>query len=123
MVKEIYIRTENDPYFQEGVIDYSNEIESLITQIRVLLGTSNGDVMGTHTFGLNLEYLVFKTIKSSFDIKEKLDEQISRYVYVSPNIDLKTEINFGKDEHGYDYAVVDIIINGVKSVGFLVNRD
>jgi len=123
MVKEIYIRTEEDPYFEEGIIDYSNEIESLITQLRVMLGTEKGDVLGSREFGLNLEYLVFSTVKSSFDIKDKLDEQIRNYVYVSPNINLSTEINFGKDERGCDYAVVDIILNGVKSVGFLVSKD
>ena len=36
MIKEIYIRTPEDPYYSEGIIDFTNEAEEIITQIKVL---------------------------------------------------------------------------------------
>lgn len=123
MVREIYVRTPDDPNYASGVIDFSNEVESVITQIRMILGTNNGDVLGDHVFGVNLDYLVFNTIKNTFEIKEKINDQISAYVRTGKNITVTTDISFGKEGNGCDYAVVDIYINGVKSVGFLVDRE
>lgn len=123
MVKEIYIRTPEDPDYVPGVIDYSNEVEQLISQIRMILGTKKGDVIGAYDFGVDLEYLVFSTKVSSDAIKEKVMDQITTYCYISPNLNLDIEVNFGNSGNGYDYALVDIIINGIKSLGFLIDKD
>jgi len=123
MVKEIYIRTPNDPYYEAGIVDYSNEVESIISQVRMLLGTKPGDVLGDPHFGIEIEDLVYGTKTSGLNIKKKLDEKISSYIHPSPGISLNTEINFGHTDKGSDYALIDISINGKKSVGFLVGKD
>ena len=55
MIKEIYIRTPEDPYYSEGIIDFTNEAEEIITQIKILLGTAPGDVLCAPNFGVDLE--------------------------------------------------------------------
>lgn len=121
MIKEIYTRTPDDPNFVPGVLDYSNEIESVISQIKMLLGTKEGDVLGSYDFGVDLTYLVFKTSVNAIDLKQKIMDQIMSYVYISPNISIDVNIEFGQSGYGYDIAVVDIIINGSKAIGFLVD--
>ena len=122
-VKEIYIRDENDPYYDPTIIDYKNEIESVISQIRMILGTQNGQVFGTYYFGIDLEYMVFNTKFAANQVLDKLNDQINQYVYHSDNVNISCNISFGDSGLGYDYAVLDIYINGVKSIGFLIDKN
>ena len=123
MVKEIYIRTPNDPNFVPNIIDYSNEVESTLSQLKMILGTNKGDVFGTYDFGLDLNYLVFGTKLPKEEIRQRLLDQIVSYGNISKNISLDIDINFGQSGYGYDYAIIDIIINGKKTIGFLVDKD
>ena len=123
MVKEIYIRTPDDPNFVPNIIDYSNEVESTLSQVKMILGTNKGDVFGTHDFGLDLNYLVFGTKLPKEEIRQRLLDQIVSYGNISKNISLDIDINFGQSGYGYDYAIIDITINGKKTIGFLVDKD
>ena len=123
MVKEIYIRTPNDPNFIPNIIDYSNEVESTLSQLKMILGTNKGDVFGTYDFGLDLNYLVFGTKLPKEEIRQRLLDQIVSYGNISKNISLDIDINFGQSGYGYDYAIIDITINGKKTIGFLVDKD
>ena len=123
MIKEIYIRDENDPYFEPGIIDYSNEMENIVSQIKMILGTRKGQVLGDYDFGVDLEYMVFNTKVAANEVKKKIDEQISLYVKHSPKITITTDVNFGDSGLGYDYAVIDIYINGGKAIGFLIDKE
>ena len=123
MIKEIYIRSHRDPHFEPGIVDFENEIESVITQIRVVLGTKPGDVLGNQNFGIDLDYLVFNTVKNVQDVKKQIKEQLDLYVIPGKNITIDVDINFGNSGKGYDYALVDIILNGRKALGSLVDKD
>ena len=123
MVKEIYIRTPNDPNFVPNIIDYSNEVESTLSQLKMILGTNKGDVFGTYDFGLDLNYLVFGTKLPKEEIRQRLLDQIVSYGNISKNISLDIDINFGQSGYGYDYAIIDITINGKKTIGFLVDKE
>ena len=122
-IKDIYIRDDKDPYYDDTIIDYQNEVESVISQIRMILGTLNGQVFGDYDFGIDLEYMVFNTKYASNKIMEKLNDEIDKYVYHSDNISIYCDINFGDSGEGYDYAVLDIYINGAKSIGFLIDKN
>ena len=123
MFREIYIRTEDDPSYDPNIVDYSNEIEEIITQLRVLLSTGRGEVLGNYDFGTNLEYYVFSTIKNGDEICKEIDQQIRLYCYISDNVNVTTDMEFGKDNSGRDYAVLNVNINGTKAAGFLIEKD
>lgn len=123
MIKEIYIRDENDPNFIPGVIDYSNEMERIISEIKMILGTEKGNVLGSYNFGVDLNYMVFNTKKSAEDVAKEIDDQIREYVTKGDNVTISTQVSFGDSGEGYDYAVIDIIINGRKAIGFLVDKE
>jgi hypothetical protein len=123
MIKEIYIRTPEDPYYEEGIIDFSNEAEEIITQLKVLLGTTPGDVLGEPNFGIDLDYLVFGTRRNSMSIEKDINEAIDAYIPHSNNISISVKMNFGKSDLGGEYGVLDVYLNGVKSVGFLVDKN
>ena len=96
MIKEIYIRTPEDPYYSEGIIDFTNEAEEIITQIKILLGTAPGDVLCAPNFGIDLEYLVFKTKKAAASIEKDVNDAIRNYIPHSNNISISEKMSFGK---------------------------
>ena len=123
MIKEIYIRNNADPNFERGIVDFENDIESAITQVRTILGTKPGDVFGYQAFGIDLDYLVFNTVKNVQDVKAQIKEQLDLYLVPGKNITLDVDVNFGNSGHGYDYAIIDIVLNGRKALGLLVEKD
>lgn len=123
MIREIYIRDENDPYYNPTILDYSNEVESVISQIKMILGTVPGQVFGNRQFGVDLEEMVFNTKISADRVMEKVNDQIHEYVKHEKNISVYCDINFGDSGKGYDYAILDIYINGVKTIGFAIDKN
>lgn len=123
MIREIYIRDEKDPNFEPGIIDYSNEMENVISQIKMILGTNKSEVLGSYDFGVDLEYMVFNTKISAEEVQRNIEDQISTYVIHSDKISISTAINFGDSGLGYDYAIIDIYINGGKAIGFLIDKN
>jgi len=121
MVREIYLRSPEDPNYEPGILEHTNSLEELLTQIRVLMGTKKGEVLGDFNFGTDIRYMVFNTVKGSIEIERLIKDAIDKYVYVTPGIDLSVKVNFGKDNNGAVYGVVDIFIDGVKTIGFLVD--
>ena len=123
MIREIYIRPKSDPNYQDGIIDYSDTIESIVSQIKVILDTNNGDVFGNYFMGINLDYLVFGTKMNSKEVEDAIMKQVREYVYYPSNITVECEVDFGDSGQGYDYAVINIYINGEKTIGFLVDKN
>lgn len=123
MIREIYIRDEKDPNFIPGVIDYSNEVERVISEIKMILGTQKGQVLGNYDFGVDLDYIVFNTKRSAEEVAKEINEQINMYVDKGDNMTVNVEVSFGDSGMGYDYAVIDIIINGQKAIGFLLDKN
>ena len=45
------------------------------------------------------------------------------YIPYSNNISISVKMSFGKSDAGYDFGVLDVYLNGVKAVGFLVDKN
>ena len=75
---ELYNRDPGDPNYKRGVIDITDPIEICLGQLKMILLTNKGEVLGDPKFGLNLDELVF-----SLDLSEKtLQEEISKNIRV-----------------------------------------
>jgi hypothetical protein len=119
MISDIYVRTPQDPNYVWGVYEHSDPIESIITKIKMLLGTSQGQILGDLNMGIGIEEQVFESRISKLELEEKIKTQISQYVSESADYKIVPSISFGKTE-GYDYAIVDFFINDNKVVGILI---
>jgi len=119
MIQDIYIRSPRDPNYVYGVLQHSDPIESIIAKIRMMFGTTQGQVLGDLNFGVGLEDLVFQTRINKMELEEKIKTQIMQYIDESAKYKIEPRVSFGKEE-GYDYAVVDIFINDLKVIGILV---
>ena len=119
MIQEIYIRNPEDPNFKLNVLDHSNSIESIISKIKVIFGTRQGQVFGDLNFGLGIEDLVFETRINKMQLEEDIKKQILQYVTESAKFKIEPKVSFGRAD-GYDYCVIDIFIDEQKTFGILV---
>lgn len=119
MIKDIYIRNNQDLNYVFGILEHSDPIESIISKIKVLMGTRQGQVLGDLGFGIGIEDNVFETKINSIKLEEKIINQINTYISESTDYIIQPKVSFGKAE-GYDYCVIDIFVNGNKVHGILV---
>ena len=119
MLKELYIRNPSDPNFAINVLDHSDPIESIISKIKMILGTRQGEVIGDFNFGVGIEDLIFETRINKLHLEEDLRRQINQYISEAEDYRIDPEVSFGKAE-GYDFCVIDFFINNEKQFGILV---
>jgi len=119
MIKDLYIRSAADPNYKYGVLEHSDAIESIITKIRMILGTRSGQIFGDLGFGVGIEDLIFETRINKTQLEEKIKMQFDRYISETKDYQITPQVSFGKAD-GYDYAVIDIFINDEKVVGLLI---
>jgi len=119
MLKEIYIRTPEDPNFVINVLDHSDPIESIISKVKMILGTRKGEVIGDFNFVLGIEDLIFETRINKLHLEEDIKRQINQYISEAKDYNIRGEVIFGKTT-GYDFCVIDIYIDNVKTAGILV---
>jgi hypothetical protein len=120
MISEIYIRDPEDPNFVINVLHHSNPIESILTKIKMILGTRQGEVIGDFNFGIGIEDLIFETRVSKLHLEEDIKRQINQYIDESANYKIEPVVSFGRAEEGYDFCVLDFFIDNEKTFGILV---
>lgn len=120
MIKDIYIRTPEDPNYQLNVLDHSDPIESIISKIKMILGTRQGQTIGDLNFGLGIEDLIFETRINKTQLEEDIKRQINQYVSEAAEYKIRPSVSFGKAK-GYDYCVIDIFIDDQRVAGVLVS--
>ncbi len=120
MLKELYIRNPQDPNFNIDILDHSDPIESIISKIKVIFGTRQGQVIGDLNFGLGLEDLIFETRINKMQLEEDIKRQIGEYVTETSDYKIVPKVSFGKGD-GYDYCIIDIYIDDMKTFGIIVS--
>lgn len=119
MLKELYMRDPSDPLYTPDVLEQSSEIETLIGQIRMIMFTKQGDVMGSYDFGYNLEDNLFLFNVSGDELKTKLLSAVYFYCPDASNykVDIKAQFFKGTVR---DVCLLDIYIDDRKTLGVLV---
>lgn len=120
MIRDIYIRRPDDANYVYGVLEHTDVIESIISKIKMILGTPPGSCLGDLNFGVGIEDLVFETRINKLELEERIKSQIDQYVTESREFKISPSVSFGKAD-GYDYSVIDIFINSQKVIGVLIS--
>jgi hypothetical protein len=79
-MREIYNRDPDDPNYNPYQLETTDPVEICIGQLKMLLLTNKGEVMGDPQFGLNLEDLIFSLNISEYSLKKELDLNLKIYV-------------------------------------------
>lgn len=119
MLKEIYMRDPDDPNYTPNVLEQSSEVENLLGQIRMLLFTKPGDVIGAFDFGYNLEDNLFLFNVDAEELQTKLIGAIYYYCPDAAKYNVEVKAQFFKGSVR-DACLLDIYIDNTKSLGILV---
>ena len=119
MIQDIYIRNPEDPNYVYGVYSHEDAIESIISKIKMILGTRQGQVLGDVNFGIAIEDLIFESRINKFELEEKIRNQIYQYISETSKYQISPKVSFGQAE-GYDYCVIDFFIDNNKAFGVLI---
>ena len=76
---EIYNRDPGDYGYKSDVLETTDPIEICIGQLKMLLLTNKGEVLGDPGFGIGLDDLVFNLELSETSIQKEIDFQIQTY--------------------------------------------
>jgi hypothetical protein len=93
-MREIYNRDPNDLTYNPYQIEVTDLTEICIGQLKMLLLTNRGEVLGDLQFGLNLEELVFSMGLSESTIRENLEFSLKIYVPLFGILGGTYELNF-----------------------------
>jgi len=77
---EIYNRDPEDPNYDSNVLEITDPIEICIGQLKMMLLTNKGEVLGDPSFGLGLEELIFTMGLSQKTLIDEIDLNIRNYV-------------------------------------------
>lgn len=112
-MREIYNRDPLDPNYNPYQIETSDPVEICVGQIKMLLLTNKGEVLGDPKFGLNLEDLIFNLNLSESSIKKELDLFLQTYIPLFRKLGGSYELKFYQGTQR-DIATLDfkIPVNG-----------
>lgn len=79
-MREIYNRDPDDPKYNPYQLESLDPVEICVGQLKMVLLTNKGEVLGDPKFGLNLEDLIFNLGLSESSIKKELDIFLKTYV-------------------------------------------
>lgn len=120
---DIYNRLPTDQAYQIG-LETSDEIEIILAQIKMVLGTKPGDIIGEPYFGVDINKYLFSMSYSQDEITQIIQNGIlSNIEYDQNKYTISIYVDFGKDyEAGCDYACINIAINQIPCLGIIVNQ-
>jgi len=79
-VKDLVIRYPGHPKYEPGRIVEDDEIEVIVQKLEMILFTNKGEVLGDNDIGCNLEYYLWQTRITTGNLKQKVEEQITKYI-------------------------------------------
>ena len=113
------MRDTDDPHYKEGILEINDELEMLIGQIKMLLFTNTGEVLGQPDFGINLEEQLFTFNLNESALKTMLQEQTVRFIPLADKYNVQYQARFVRGTTR-DMCVIDISINNVHQFGVFV---
>jgi len=76
---ELYNRDPGDYGYKKDILETTDPIEICIGQLKMLLLTNKGEVLGDPGFGISLDNLVFNLELSEESIRKEISFQINTY--------------------------------------------
>ena len=123
MIHEIYNKLPTESNYRIAV-ETVDEIEYIVQQLRMVLGTTPGEVLGSPLFGIDLEQYLFNYNYNQKEIHDLILYNLTMHVYYDRekyNVDI--DVKFGQNKTDRtDYALIDIKVNELKYVGVLVTK-
>ena len=118
MIREIYFRDTSDPKYKANKIEVNSELEMVLNQIRMILLTPKGSVLGNYNLGLDLEEHLFKIGFREQTLRNDFLTQISRYI---KNKSYRIDLDFNFETDGVrDTIYLYVTLNDIRVMGLAI---
>lgn len=77
---EIYNRDPSDLNYKKDIVEVSDPVEICLGQLKMLLLTNKGEVLGDPKFGLSLEEKIFVFDLSEQSLREEIQNSLNTYI-------------------------------------------
>lgn len=118
-MRDLYMRDPSDPMYKSGIMEISDEITALVDQIKMILYTKPGEILGAPDFGIALEDQLFVFNINEYALKSMLFDQVQKFIPLSEKYHVKFDISFAKGAVR-DACLIDVVINGNPIFGILI---
>jgi hypothetical protein len=99
-IREFYMRSESDPKFVKDQIEVYDDLEAIISHIRMTLLTKKGEVLGQPTFGIDVESYLFEFSVDPFSLSNEATEQVEQFVPESKKRNMSITPGIYTDDRG-----------------------
>jgi len=110
---DMYIVGDTEYNFDPNRVETSAILDLYLNQVRILLKTPKGSVMGYEDFGIDLEGLVFEKNLNEGTIKSEIEDAIKLYCSMGRTFTTNVNVTFFKGT-SRDMCLIDIFIDGSK---------
>lgn len=114
------MREETDPNYNPANLEINDEIEALIYQIRMSLGTNKGEVLGEPDFGCDLESIMFTTEFYAVSFNTVITDQIRKYSELAQYYPVAVQAYEYPTDPYRSAVLLDIKINDKSTFGMLL---
>ena len=113
---EIYNRDPDDINYKEGIVEVTDPVEICIGQLKMLLLTNKGEVLGDPKFGLSLEEKIFTLDLSEESLKAEIYKNLRIYVPLFGTLGGYFNLSFYQGINR-DIAVLDFFLRKNENAG------
>lgn len=118
MARELYMYSPGDPNYKSGIMEINDEVAMLVSQIKMILYTKPGEILGAPDFGIALEDQLFVFNINEYALKSMLLDQVTKFIPLADKYHIKFDISFAKGVR--DTCLIDVVINGNPIFGILL---
>jgi hypothetical protein len=119
MGRDIYMRDPDDPDYKADLMEISDELEMLISQIKMLLFTRRGEVLGAPDFGAGLDDLLFTQNVNEFGLRSALMDQTMKFIPLAEKYGVDYSVKFSRGTVR-DICFIDVKILDQSAFGIVV---
>lgn len=114
------MRDPSDSLYKDGLLEVNDEIEVLVGEIKMMLFTNRGEVLGAPDFGVNLEEMLFTLSLNEYAIKQSLAVHVMKFCPLAEKYGVTFDVKFSRGSVR-DICLIDINILGEPLFGVLVS--
>lgn len=96
MARELYMRDLSDPYYKSDILEINDEAEMILGQIKMMLFTNRGEILGAPDFGANLEEYLFTFNVNEFSLRSMLMDQTMKFIPLADKYQVDYDIKFAR---------------------------
>ena len=122
-MREFNFRDESDPNYRSDVLEIHDDIEALIYQIKIPLGTNRGEVLGEPDFGCELDGLLFATEFYMVGFNTVVVDQIAKYSELAQIYPVAVSMSEIPTDPYKTAVLIDVKIQGKSMFGVLIGQD